>query len=585
MTLPAAPGQGRVRTLIMHLIASRRACRLLLLAALAGCTDDPPTGGRGGHDQADVWFVESAADAGLTFEFVSGQGDGYLLPEIVAGGVAVFDMDGDNDLDVYCVQGGSLREPDDPDRPSNQLFRNRGDGTFDDVTEGSGAGDRGYGVGVATGDYDGDGNVDLYVTNVGANVLLRNNGDGTFRDVTSEARVGHPGCGASTAFVDFDHDGHLDIFVANYVVWSIDDELECGSVSGVPDYCSPNAYQAPAPDVLYRNNGDGTFSDVSIAAGLRSAFGNGLGVVCGDFNLDGAIDIFVANDQTPNQLWQNQGDGTFRDVAPITGCAVDQRGEPKAGMGVDCVDFDEDGDLDILVVNLSAQSDSFFRNEGEYFIDDTASVGLGSASRRFTRFGMALLDFNHDTRLDLYEANGRVSRADTPESWADDPYAEPNMLYSGQNDGRFAAVRPYGGTTDDLIATSRGAAFGDVDGDGAIDIVVVNRDHQAYLLRNIAPDRGRWIMFDVRDERGSPALGATVHMQVGDATLRRDVRTAFSYGAANDHRIHVGLGARDRVESVTVRWIDDSVERFGDFPVDQVVTLRRGEGLRAEDAS
>ncbi len=574
----------------MHCPGSRRARNRrvprLLLATLActgaGCSDDSPAdndaGASGVLDHTEAWFVETAAAANLHFEHVSGHRDEYLFPEIMAGGAAVFDMDGDGDLDVYFVQGGSLRDLADVHQPSNRLYRNRGDGTFDDVTDESGAGDRGYGMGVATGDYDRDGDLDLYITNVGPNVLLSNNGDGSFRDVTSETGAGDPGWGASAAFVDYDHDGFLDIFVVNYVGWSFDTELQCSGPSGLPDYCNPNAYRAPAPDVLYHNNGDGTFSDVSAAAGLRAAFGNGLGVVCGDFNLDGAIDIFVANDQMANQLWQNQGDGTFRDVAGITGCALDNRGEPKAGMGVHAADIDDDDDLDLLVGNLTAQSDSFFRNEGSYFVDDTASVGLGLASRRFTRFGLAMLDFNNDGWRDLYEVNGRVSRPNTPKLWSTDIYAEPNMLFAGQAGGRFKEVRPYGGTARDLIAASRGAAFGDLDGDGGVDIVVVNRDHRAYLLRNVVPNRGHWIMFDVRDEYGSHAIGATLNLTVAQRTLRRDVRTAYSYCVANDPRIHVGLGTHNRVEAVTVHWTDGAVERFGDFEADKVVSLRRGQG-------
>ena len=227
-------------------------------------------------------------------------------------------------------------------------------------------------------------------------------------------------------------------------------------------------------------------------------------------------------------------------------------------------------------VNLTAQSDSFFRNEGQYFVDDTGKVGLGSASRRFTRFGIGIMDFNNDGWLDLYEVSGRVSRANTPELWSDDVYAEPNLLYEGRANGAFE-VRPFGGTGEDLIATSRAAAFGDLDGDGGVDIVVVNRDHRAYLLRNAVRDRGHWIMFDVRDEHGSHAIGATLNLTVAQRTLRRDVRTAYSYCAANDPRIHIGLGPHDRVEDVTIRWTDGTVERFGDFEADRIVFLRRGQ--------
>jgi len=522
------------------------------------------------------WFEECAVSRGLNFTHHSGHdGETFLFPEIVTGGAAIFDFDSDGLMDIYCVQAGDLRDAP-ADRPPNQLFRNTGNGNFIDITQGSGADDHGYGMGAAVGDFDNDGKPDLYITNVGPNVLLHNNGDGTFSDVTSRAGVGHTGWGTSAAFLDYDNDGDLDLFVTNYVNWSLDTERECLAPTGERDYCEPNSYQSPAIDVLFQNNGDGTFSDVTSRAAIDQAFGNGLGVVCGDFNSDGFTDIYVANDGMQNQLWINQGDGTFRNDALIAGCALDLDGTAKAGMGTCAEDIDDDGDLDLLVVNLTNETDSFYRNEGSYFVDHTARIGLAGLSRAFTRFGVALVDFNNDSMFDLFTANGRVRRVEQRD--ADDIFAEPNLLFRGESTGRFAEQTPRGGTDPILIATSRAAAFGDIDNDGRIDILVINRDRQLHLLRNIAPDAGHWIKLNVLDDHGRDAYGARVTMNVGSRTVTREVRSAFSYLAANDPRVHIGLGLGAEVYNVTVHWVDGTTEHFGDFDANQIITLHRGAG-------
>ena len=552
----------------------------VLVILLGACQEQAanPQPTPGGSAPPAPWFAETADESGLDFVHRSGHRQRHLMPEIMGGGAALFDMDGDGDLDAYLVQSGSLVDP--PGlRPANQLFENLGDGTFQDVTPGSGADDHGYGMGIATADYDNDGDVDLYVTNVGQNILLANDGHGRFTDVTAAAGVGHPGWGASSAFLDYDNDGDLDLFITNYLNWSEASEIYCyNDVTGTPDYCSPQAYRSPAVDVLYRNEGDGRFTDVSEASGIAQGVGTGLGVVCGDFNDDGWTDIFVANDGMRDQLWVNQGDATFVDRALLAGCALDQEGKPKAGMGVTASDIDDDGDLDLLVCNLDKQSDSFFINQGGYFTDATALSGLAAVNRIFTRFGMAWLDLDNDGRLDLYQANGRVRRH--PRHYLPaDPFAEPNLLLRGTAPGRFQEQLPRGGTADLLLAASRAAAFGDVDNDGRIDILVVNRDERAHLLANRTTGGGHWIMFRVVEEHGRDAIGATVRLRVADRTITRDVRTAYSYLAANDPRVHVGLGEHARVEDVTVRWVDGTRERFGGFDADGIVTLRRGEGL------
>ena len=475
----------------------------------------------------------------------------------MGGGAALFDMDGDGDLDLYLVQSGSVLKPGAKD-PSNRLYRNRGDGTFADVTSGSGADVAGYGMGVAAGDYDNDGDADLLVTNAGPNVLLRNDGTGHFTDVTATAGVAGRGWSTSAAFFDPDADGDLDLFVLRYINWSVGGELQCFSLTGAPDYCSPRNYDAPLSDILYRNNGDGTFTDASDAAGLHAAFGNGLGVVVTDANRDGRPDVFVANDAMPNQLWINHGQGRFENEALVRGTAVDEDGSAKSGMGIDAVDLDDDGDEDVIVVNLDGESDSLYRNDGAFFSDATAAAGLRAISRPFTRFGTAWLDADNDGWLDLYQANGRVGQQ--AERFADDVYAEPSLLFRGSSDGRFAEVRPRGGTAAPLIASSRAAAFGDIDNDGAVDIVVVNRDHAPFLLHNVAPNRGHWLLLRVLEPNGRDSLGAEVTAVVGTRRVMRTVRAAYSYLASNDPRVHLGLGAATTAANVTVRWPNGTTE-------------------------
>ena len=347
---------------------------------------------------------------GIDFRHVPGASERYLMPEIMGGGAALLDVDGDGDLDAYLVQSGqSPVTASSSPAVGNQLFLNEGDGTFVPARE-SGAEDPGYGMGVTAGDYDNDGDIDLYVTNVGANVLLRNDGNGRFEDVTEFASVGDPGWGTAALFADLDNDDDLDLFVVNYVNWSLGIERDCYDYgTGARNYCDPDNYDAPTHDRLYRNDGDGTFTDVSIEAGLGGVRGNGLGAISADFDRDGRLDVFVANDKTMDRLWLNQGELLFRDEALLWGCAMDDHGVAKAGMGVAAADTDNDGDSELLVVNIEGETDSFFRNEGAYFTDATATVGLATTSRGYTRFGVALADFDNDGRLDLYEANGRVA--------------------------------------------------------------------------------------------------------------------------------------------------------------------------------
>ena len=595
--------------------------------------------GQGEAPAPAAWFEEVAAEAGIGFDHVRALTARLLFPEIMSGGGCWLDHDGDGDLDLYLVQGGDL----DPDveSPPNQLYENLGAGadgrvTFAEVGHVAGVDHRGYGMGCAVGDYDGDGDADLYVTNVGANVLYRNEGPGeAFRDVTASAGVGHPGWGTSAAFVDYDGDGGLDLFVVNYVRWSPEREIRCSSGANEPDYCHPANYQAPAADVLYRNQGRGaetTFRDVTAASGVARAFGNGLGVAVGDYDGDGRLDLYVANDGDPNQLWINRGGGgdgpvtfadrallsgcavnryglaeagmgvaavdadgdgdpnqlwinrggggdgrvTFADRALLSGCAVNRYGTAEAGMGVAAVDADGDGDLDLFVTHLRDETNTLYLNQDGWFEDVTAASGLAAPSIGLTGFGVGFADFDHDGELDLYVANGRVGKSLAP--LAEDPFAEPDQLYRGLGGGRFEEVEPRGGLAAPRIDNGRAVALADHDGDGAVDVLVVNNGGRARLLKNRAGAGGNWIMFRVTDRRARLATGAMVRVSAAGREQWRPVQRAGSYQASHDPRVHFGLGEARRVDQVLVIWPGRRREKFAAVAAGAVHELREGRG-------
>lgn len=561
MPRPSASLAQRIRA------APAPACVLLL----AACDARAPGGG---------WFVEAARERGLVFQHRSGHATEFWMPEIMGGGAALLDLEGDGDLDAYLVQSGNLAPDATPAQLANALFANDGHGTFRDVTPGSGAEDPQYGMGAACGDVDGDGDTDLLVTNVGRDTLLLNQGGGRFTDASAAAGLLHRGWSTSAAFLDYDRDGRLDLFVARYLEWTPAGELACKDPLGRPDYCSPKNYKTPARDVLLHGTPDGGLADVSRASGVWARPGTGLGVAAGDLDSDGWPDIFVANDGMPNHLWRNQGDGRFEEVAMLAGCGVDANGLAKAGMGLLLADLDDDLDLDVLVCNLKGESDSYYRNEGGYFSDRTAAAALSALSKPFTRFGLACGDFDQDGWRDLYLANGRVERPASPPEG--DPYAEPNLLLRARPDGRLEEVLPRGGTEPALVATSRAVVQGDVDGDGALDLLVVNRDGPAHLLLNRVPARGNWLVLRVLDHGGGDALGAELVLEVEGRRLRRDVAAAFGYLASHDPRVHVGLGSAPGVERVQVRWPGgpgaEREECFGPLAAGREHVLRRGAG-------
>jgi len=554
----------------------------LLVLAACGPSDPADKLGATPAPSGPPWFEEVARASGIEFTHVRGFEQRFWFPEIIGSGLALFDYDGDGDLDLYAVQSGDLR-PGERELPGNKLFRNEGDGTFTDVTSAAGVGDTGYGMGCVVGDYDGDGDQDLYVTNYGPNVLYRNEGDGTFSDATAAAGVGHDGWGMSGALVDIDGDGDLDLFVANYVRWSIESEIECTSTYGTLDYCEPINYNAPAPDVLFRNEGDGTFVDVTERYGMNKAFGNGMGVATGDFDLDGKDDVYVANDGVANQLWMNRGEGSeehLEDASLLAGCAVNADGHAEASMGVGTLDVDEDGDVDLFMTHLRGETNTLYINDGGVFTDRTTRTGMSSASLRYTSFGLGFADFDLDARLDLYVVNGRVGLW-KPTFSETELYAEPDLLFRGVADGRFEEVRPLSGTIELQLGNSRGLALGDVDNDGDVDLAVLDNGGRLRLLRNVAERKGGWISFAVlgaRGATGAAAIGAHLEIDVGGRTRHRRVNPASSYLSSNDPRVHLGLGGDSTVDEVRVRWPGGEVEVFGPFEAGAIHTLRHGQG-------
>ncbi len=526
-----------------------------------------------------VWFEEVAAASGLAFQHMRCLKQRFWLPEIMGAGLCWIDYDGDGHPDLFVVQSGDL-EPGGQALPGCRLFRNLGNGRFEDATARAGVAGHGYGMGCTAGDYDGDGRVDLFVSCCGPGILYHNEGDGIFRDVTDEAGVGAPGWGTSCGFVDVDGDGDLDLFVVNYERWRKEAEIPCLSPSGERDYCAPSNYKAPGQSRLFVNDGQGRFHDGSVQAGLTAASGHGMGLGFADFNGDGRLDVYVANDGMPNQLWIGSGGGKFVDEALARGAAVNRFGASQASMGTVVADFDEDSDPDLFITNLRGESTTLYENDGKGNLRDvTARTGMAVASNPFTGFGDGAFDFDLDGVLDLFVANGRVALW-SPYWSQTDFYAEPKQLFRGIDGKRFEEL-PHGGLAADLLGTSRGAAFADYDDDGDVDVAVSENNGPLRLLRNIAPRRGHWLELDLRNRAGAPALQARVALQVGQRTLMREVHVCSSYASADDPRVHLGLGSVATLGRTSVRWPDGTSESFGPLAIDRIQVLRQGTGQPA----
>jgi hypothetical protein len=540
-------------------------------------------------------FTDRTAESRLDFVHDNGATGELLLPEVTGAGGALFDFDNDGDLDLFAVQGTALKPGSSrtsgrtaPSARGSRLFRNDfgagGDRRlrFTDVTDRSGIAATGYGMGAATGDIDNDGWTDLYVTNLGPNQLLRNNGDGTFTDVTARSGANDARWSTSATFFDYDRDGWLDLYVANYVNFTVDMKRECFSSGSARDYCNPVVYD-PVPDRLFHNNRDGTFTDVSARAGISRVRARGLGVIAADVNEDGWTDLYVANDGDPNLLWINdKGTGVFRDEALLSGVAVNRMGQSQGSMGVDIGDVDGDGDEDLFVTNLDNEGNTFYRNVGKgLFEDRTIEAGLFKLG--FTGFGTRLLDYDHDGWLDLVVVNGAVRHMDQ-QVRAGDPYPlkQRSQLFHNEGGRRFSDATSSAGGALGPLHVSRGAATGDLDNDGDVDLVVFNNSGPARVLVNDAGQRRRWLGVRVIDGRGRDVLQARVEVvRAEGGVLRRRVQTDGSYCAASDPRVQFGLGADGSPQTVRVHWPGAGVEEFRGLAVDRYWVLESGKAPRA----
>jgi hypothetical protein len=529
-------------------------------------------------------FVERATETGLSFTHVNGSTGQHYMPEIMGAGAALFDYDNDGDLDVFFVQGGRVDPAAEPNTGphTSRLFRNDLSGgrlRFTDVTGRAGVGLRAYGMGAAVGDYDNDGDLDLFITAFGADTLFRNNGDGTFLDVTKDAGVSDPLWSTSAAFVDYDRDGDLDLFVANYLDFTVAGNKLCHDAVGARDYCTPRAYR-PVPDRLYRNEGNGRFSDATESSGISKADGAGLGVAVGDYNGDSWLDLYVANDATPNQLWINRRDGTLIDDGLLSGAALSAAGNPEGSMGIASGDFDADADEDLFVTNIIGETFVLYQNDGSATFDDARMrAGVGRPTASFTGFGTDWIDYDNDGWLDLFVANGAVNTIEQQRG-RPVPYLMKNQLFRNTGEATLDEVTPAAGPAFERPDVARGAAFGDLDNDGDVDVVVTNNNGPARLLVNQASRQHHWVQVRLEQAPANRfALGARVGIErAGKPTLWRRVKTDGSYLSASDVRVHVGLGALPKIDAVVVQWPDGQRERWASVSSDRVVTLRRGTG-------
>ncbi|MDZ7362789.1 MAG: CRTAC1 family protein [candidate division KSB1 bacterium] len=553
----------------------------LLFIFAAGCS--APEHENGARKAATAtFFTEITEQARLNFVHDAGVDGSYFMPEIIGAGAAFLDYDQDGDLDIYLINSGSHRnnKGSNDQTAKNRLFRQESNGVFADVTATSGLGDTGYGMGVACGDVDNDGDVDVYVTNYGPDALYRNNGDGTFMNISQAAGIANPRWGSSAIFLDYNRDGFLDIYVANYLAY--DPSHLCMDRAGRPEYCGPEVFSG-VPDVLYRNNGDGTFTDVSVQSGIAQGRLKGLGVLSFDYNGDHYPDIYVANDGEPNHLWINQRNGTFQDQALKLGAAVNSLGRPEAGMGLALGDVDNDDDFDLFVTHLRFESNTLYRNAGAHgFQDDSAPSGLAGPTVPYTGFGAGFLDYDHDGDLDLAVVNGRIARGplltnnDPPGYW--DAYAEPNMLFENEGGGIFREVGNQAPAFCGRIENSRGLAFGDVDNDGDIDLLVTNDGGRARLYRNDVKNKGHWLLIRAIDPKlNRDAIGAQVTVVVGNQKISRLMAPGYSFLCSNDPRSHFGLGSASAVDHIIVQWPDGQNEIFPGVAADQIMTLQKGQ--------
>ena len=522
-------------------------------------------------------FTDVTAEAGIDFKHTNGRSGEFYFVEQLGSGTAFFDYDNDGDLDIYFVDGADLPGFQSEHPPTNRLYRNNGDGAFTDVTEIAGVGDKSYGVGCCVGDYDNDGHLDLYVTNFGNNRLYRNNGDGTFTDIADRANVADERWGASCAFADYDNDGHLDLYVTNYIQYQLDKNKICKN-KGVRTYCNPQEYVGEA-DILYRSNGDGTYTEVTQAAGVYQPRSRGLGIVWGDYDSDGYIDLYVANDTNENHLFHNNGDGSFSDMAFFAGVALNENGEMGSGMGVDFGDYNNDSRLDIMVTNFQDEVATLYHNDGDGFFSDASYIsGTGESTYASLGWGVCFFDYDNDGAKDIFVANGHIF-GNVEEFNPETTYAQVNHLFRNLGAGVFQEITANAGLDLSQKAPSRGAAFGDYDNDGDIDILVTNSDGQPQLLRNDGGNRNNWVKVHIRGTTSNRAgIGTRVEVVTGDVSQMAEVKSGSGYLCQNALALHFGLGGHTTIDKIIATFPSGRVHKMEAVPVNQIVEIIEPNG-------
>lgn len=548
-----------------------------LLRALAGSGAACCARGELASASVDPIRFEYVTPAGLQFVTNSCRTQHKHQPETMVSGVALFDFNNDGLLDIYAVNGATIPGlTKDNASYYNRLFRNKGDGTFEDVTLKAGVQGRGYNIGVAVGDYDNDGFADIFVAGLEGNILYHNNGNATFTDVTSSSGLDHldPVYGhlwaMGAAWIDYDRDGWLDLFVSNYCVWNPDKEPACG-LNGQRDYCHPRFYQA-LPNSLFHNNHDGTFTDVSTASAIRRNLGKGMGVSVADFDDDGWQDIFVANDTLPNTLFRNQHDGTFKEVSLESGVAYTENGTPISGMGADARDVDNDGRVDIFETALRSESWPLFQNLGNgLFNDATYESGLMGPTLARSGWGNGIFDFNNDGWKDLFVAGGDVT---DPLGSERERSMQANVIFTNLKNGTFVDASLEAGVAD-RKAVHRGAAFGDLDNDGRIDAVVTALDGSLEVWHNVSPSRNHWLLVKtIGTKSNRDGIGAKLRLVTAKGVQYNYVTTAVGLSSSSDGRVHFGLGEQTTVEELQISWPSGANQTLTNIKADQILTVR-----------
>lgn len=528
-------------------------------------------------------FVDVAAKLGIQFQHQASPTTQKYLLETMGSGVALFDCDNDGRLDIFFANGARIDDPmpkgalpiKDSPKYWNRLYRQKPDGTFEDITEKSGLAGEGYSTGVATGDYDNDGNEDLYVTGFPHNHLYHNKGNCTFEDVTDSADVAASGWSSSAAFVDIDNDGLLDLIVLRYLNWSFDNNPYCGEHQpGHRGYCSPDIFHGISP-ILYHNDGKGHFTDISQKSGVASLEGKGLGVAIADYDHDGLTDIAIANDAIREFLLHNEGNAKFKDVAIEAGTAVNEDGRTFSGMGIDFSDYDNDGDPDIIITNLSDQKYALYHNSGNgTFTYDTGPSGIGQITRPYSGWGVKFFDFDNDGWKDLFIAQGHVM--DTIQlTFPHLRYLQPLLLLHNENGRKFVDVSAQSGAIFQQKLAARGLAIGDIDNDGNLDVAVTTNNGPAFVLQNKTANRNHWLTLNLIGHKSNrDAIGAEIKLTFASGLAQyATVTTSGSYQSASDKRVHFGLGSASSAKSIEINWPSGMKQRLENILADQILTI------------